>query len=694
MAEKNSSWRFNLLVCVGLVVLVTGIYWQVRTFELVGLDDDSYIIHNPYVLRGLRPDTVRWALSAVTLGIYQPMIWLSYMADTEIARALAARHIVLGPGNSGVYHLTNAVHHLLSAALLFFIIQRITGSRWRSAFVAAFFAVHPLNVESVAWAAERKNTLSTLLCFATMLAYLNYVRRPGWGRYGIMLALFVLGLMAKAVLVTLPMLLLLLDYWPLKRFEKSSAWLLLREKLPMFGFAAVSGVMAFIAQRMAGYVAPDDLFPMGVRIANAFISFLKYVWLTILPRNLSVCYVHPGWTIPEWITVLCALVVASITVLAIRYRRRRPYLLVGWMWYLVTILPVIGIVQVADQALADRYIYIPMVGLLIIAAWGVPDLLSRIGAPCIRPAAAATACMAVLLLTVAAHRQTSYWRDGEVMYRQVIKVNPTSRTGYSGLGSTLSAKGEHEEAQDCLRKAIQIDPRDITSRINLGIDLALTKRMDEAESCLREALEMCPGEPRGNHNLARILVMQGKLKEAATHYSRAIASQPTFVEAHIDYGNTLLLLRKPAKAASHYRRAIQLHPDSAKAHVLLAGCLEEQGQAARAAEYYRQALRLNPKRWDAANNLAWILATQPDPRPSEVSEAIRLAEATCKMARNTNPVLLDTLAAAYAADGRYGDAAAAAKRALNLAEKAKQVQAANELRAKLRRYEIRSSERT
>lgn len=694
MADRTSSLRFNLLVCLVLVVLVTGVYWQVRTFDLVGLDDDSYITQNAYVLLGIRSDTVRWAFSAVSLGIWHPMIWLSYMTDTEIGRALAMRHIEFGPGNAGVYHLTNAAQHLLSSILLFFILLRMTGSRWQSALVAVIFAVHPLNVESVAWVAERKNTLSTLLCFLTMLAYLNYVRRPGWGRYTATIALFALGLMAKAVLVTLPVMLLLIDYWPLKRFESSSRWSLVREKLPMFALAGASGVMAFVAQRLGGLIAPDEVFPLGVRVSNAFLSLLKYVWLMILPRNLSVCYVHPGRSLPVWLVVLCAVVVAAITAIAIRRRSRTPYLFVGWLWYLATILPVIGIVQVADQGLADRYIYIPMVGLLMIAAWGLPDLMSWFFAPRLKPVFTAAACAAVLVLTLTAHKQVSYWRDGETMYRQVVRVNPTSRTGYSGLGSALSAKGQHEEAQSCLLKALEIDPRDYVSRINLGIDLAMQRKLDEAVYYLDEAHEMCPEEPRANYNLARILVMQGKIKEAHSHFLQAVRSQPSFVEARIGLANTMILQGRTNDAILHYEKAIDLCPNHAGSHVLLAGALEEQRRMGDAIRHYRTALRLDPNRWDAANNLAWILATQPSSTSSDRREAIRLAERTCRLAQNSNAALLDTLAAAYAADGRYGDAASAARLALGLAESAKQVETARELREKLQRYETRLPRRT
>lgn len=691
MSEKTSSLRFALVVCLILAALVTAVYWQVREFELVGLDDDSYIPQNAYVLLGLRHDTIRWAFSAVYQGIWHPMIWLSYMSDTEIARWLAQHGIRLGPGGVGVYHVTNAVQHLLSSIILFLIFLRITGSRWRSAFVATVFAVHPLNVESVAWVAERKNTLSTLLCLVTMLAYLNYVRRPGLARYGLTILLLALGLMAKAVLVTVPIMLLLIDYWPLKRFDVKTPWSLVREKLPMFAMAAASGVMAFIAQRMGGLVAPDEVFPLGVRVANAFVSILKYVWLMVVPRNLSVCYVHPGRSIPEWLVVLCAFTVVAITWAVIRYRAKIPYLFVGWTWYLATILPVIGIVQVADQGLADRYIYIPMVGLLIVAAWGSTGVLRRL--PLVRsaPAFAAACCIVVLAFAATARTQTSYWRDSVKMYRQVIAVNPTSRTGYSGLGSALMMRGSHTEARSCLRKAIEIDHRDVTSRINLGISFAMQRKLDEAAYYLHEALDMRPEEPKGNYNLARILVMQGRTKEAAGYYARAVESQPAFVEAQLEFGNVLFLLGKTGHAIERYRTAIRLRPNWASAHVLLAGAMESRKQLDGAISHYRAALRLDPKRWDAANNLAWILATQSHPSYSNPREAIRLAETTCRIARQGNPQLLDTLAVAYAANGRYDKAAETARKALRLAETAKQESMTRQLRARLRDYEARLS---
>lgn len=683
MTSKAQSTRRDLFVCLILVVLVVSVYGQVSRFGLVDLDDDSYVTHNPYVLLGFRPDTVRWAFTAVYEGNWMPMVWLSYMADTGIARGLAAHGISLGPGGFGVFHLSNVAQHLLSSILLFFIFLRMTGSRWRSALVATIFAIHPLHVESVAWVAERKDTLSALFWMLTMLAYLNYVRRPGLGRYVLVAVSLALGLMAKSMLVTLPAILLLMDFWPLGRLASArNVWPLLREKLPLFALSAGSALMAFHAQGSAAYIAPDAVFPTSVRLANAFVSYAKYVGLTILPQGLSVCYVHPGRTLALWAVALAAVFVLGATFLAIRYARRVPYVAVGWLWFVITLLPVIGLVQIGDQALADRYAYIPMIGLSLIAAWELPTLArSRL-----RLALASGACAAVILLAWAAHAQAGYWRDSLTLYRRVVSVNPRSRVGYAGLGTALAAKGRQREAIDCFRRAIAMHPKDVTCRVNLGISLASQGKLDEAVVCFGQALEMNVGDPRANYNLGNIFVMQNKLKEAAERYEQAVASQPSFVEAHVSLANVSALLGRTDDAIAHYTEAVRLNPADPNTRFHLAGALEERKDIAEAIIQYREALRLAPTHWEAANNLAWLLATQTDPRCFDPREAVRVAEACCRQSDAPHAPLLDTLAVAYAADGRYDKAAEAARRALRLAESTKQTQMANDVRAKLRLY--------
>ncbi len=512
----------DLLLGLVLAGLVMAVYWQARRFGLVGIDDDNYITHNPYVLIGLRHDSVRWAFTAFYDGNWIPMVWLSFMVDTHIARALASWGVRLGPDNVGVYHLSNIAQHALSTILLFFILLRMTGSRLRSAFVAAVFAVHPLHVESVAWVTERKDTLSTVFWMLTMLAYVDYVRRPGLARYGLVLLCFAVGLMAKSMLVTLPIVLLLMHYWPLGRgvegsklkVESADAAEPRRSLLfpipyslfPLFALSGASSVMAYVAQSHAGFVMPYEAYPAGVRIANAFVSYAKYVWLTIVPHNLSVCYPHPGRSLPGWEVMGSAALMIGVTALAVRYARRAPYLFVGWMWFVVTLLPVIGLVQLGDQAMADRYAYIPMIGLLLIAAWGVPEVAARLLAGRERFVLAAAACAVVVLLTAAGRAQTAYWRSGETMGRHVVQVNPRSRVGFGSLGLALAARGRHEQAIRYYRRAVANNPKDVISYINMGNSLAVTGKMDAAVKCYRAALRLNPHDPAALYNLARTLI--------------------------------------------------------------------------------------------------------------------------------------------------------------------------------------------
>lgn len=687
---EMSPTRRNLLVCFVLVAITLVVYGQVWRFGLVDLDDDAYISHNPYVQLGVTSDSVRWAFGAIYEGNWHPMVWLSYFPDTEIARIAAAYGVGLGPGNAGVYHLSNLFEHIASTLMLFFIMLKLLGSPWRSAFVAAIFAIHPLHVESVAWATERKDTLSALFWMLTTLAYLNYVRGPGPGKYALLITSFAMGLMSKSMLVTLPIVLLLMDYWPLRRIKPTGdrgktrrIYPLVREKIPLFALSTAAAIVAFIAQRSAAYVAPEEAFPIGVRLANAFVSCIRYIWLTILPRNLSPCYLHPGRSLPVWIVLASGLILTCVTVAAIRFARRIPYLTVGWFWFLITLLPVIGLVQVGAQSMADRYTYIPMIGLLVIAVCGVPDMLSRVSIP--RYGLAAISCAAIVPLMLTAHRQVGYWSDSVGLYRRIIRVSPQSHTGYSGLGAALAAQGKTSAARRCLRRAIELDPTDIPARINLGISLAIAGKLDQAGDCYRQALDLDPNEPRANYNLGNVLVMQGKLAKAAGYYRRAIASRPSFVEAHVAFANASAIMGRPRDAIEHYREAIRLNPNDAGVYFHLAGAYEDQGRIRDAIDYYRETLRLAPKRWDAANNLAWILATNTE--LANPGEAVKVAENACRGLKNPPPALLDTLAAAYAACGRYAEATDTEQRALAIAVEAKQTVVAKDIRSRLKLYQ-------
>lgn len=688
MTAKLTRIR-NLLICLALIGLTLAVYGQVWRFGLAGIDDDTYITHNPYVQIGLTRDTAKWAFTSFYDGNWIPTVWLSLMCDTNITRYLAGCGISFGQESAGVYHISNVLGHAISSIILFLIFLKMTGSTYRSAFVAAIFAVHPLHVESVAWVTERKDTLSAVFWMLTMLAYVNYTKRPSVARYLIIVLCFSIGLMTKSMLVTLPVMLLILDYWPLRRYAFGkgigpvrSTWPLLREKIPLFALSGASAVVAYVAQSHAGYVMPYEAFEPGVRLANAFVSYAKYIWLTIFPNNLSVCYPHPARLLPEWLVLFSAALMLAVSAIAIKCARRAPYIFVGWCWFAITLLPVIGLVQLGDQAMADRYAYIPMIGLLIISAWAVPN----IDIANMRRAAVA-ACAIVAALSVAAYVQTSYWRDAETLCRHVIRVNPHSRMGYGGLGSALAAKGKQRAAIECFQKAIKINPKDIASCINLGNSYAITGKLDESVKCYSQALALNCNDPGARYNFARVLLIQGKLTDAAHQLSMALKLQPSFVEAHVTLANISMLLDKTDDAIAHYCKAAKLAPLNADIHFRLAGAFEQNGRIGSAIKSYREAVRLDPRRWDAANNLAWILATQRHCKYFNAREAIRIAERSSRRIGHAQFELLDTLSVAYAAAGQYNQAIKWAKRGMESAKSANQASVARDISARLRQYE-------
>ena len=387
--SKNKPFilRRDVLVCLFLIITTFAVYWQVHNHDFINLDDDLYITENDQVQKGLSRESVVWAFTTTHAANWHPLTWLSHMVDFQL----------YGLNPKG-HHLTNVFFHLLNTLLLFFVLQRMTGALWRSGFVAALFALHPLHVESVAWVAERKDVLSTLFWLLTIWAYTWYVERPRRTRYLLTLLTFTLGLMAKPMLVTLPFVLLLLDYWPLGRFQVGqldtalsapgqaslstrSVWSqtlrLIWEKAPFFALAAASSIVTFLVQKGGGAVRPWERFPITIRIANGLVSYVKYMGKMIWPSDLAVFYPHPGASLPIWQAVAAGLLLLSISIAAIRLAKNHPYLAVGWLWYLGTLVPIIGFVQVGGQALADRYTYVSLIGLFIIIAWGVSDIVAK-----------------------------------------------------------------------------------------------------------------------------------------------------------------------------------------------------------------------------------------------------------------------------------------------------------------------------
>jgi tetratricopeptide (TPR) repeat protein len=506
-------------------------YWSVRKYEFVDYDDDRYITANPRIQQGLTLKNAAWAFTAMEVANWHPLTWLSHMADCQL----------YGLHPSG-HHLTNLLMHLVNVLLLFHVLQLMTRARWPSAMVAALFAVHPLNVESVAWIAERKNVLSTLFWLTTMWAYAYYARRPGWKRYLLVAGSFVLGLMSKPMLVTLPCVLLLLDYWPLGRLRaraledeaadqtpdqtdqrpslddlRSNAFRrtffrLLLEKAPLFLLAAASSAITMKAQLMDGALGAKML-TTGARLSNALVSYLSYIYQMVWPTRLAVLYPHPGETLPRWQGITAALALICITILVIRGSRRFPYLVVGWLWYLGTLVPVIGVVQVGSQAMADRYAYVPLIGLFIIIAWGMKDLTRAL--PFRSYWLAAASALVLIALTMTTRRQLSYWQNSITLFEQTLKVTDNNAIAHNNLGAVLVRKGRLDEGLMHLYEAVRLNPDYGTAYDNIAVTL---------------------------YQQANLLMQdESRAEEAMALYRRALELKPTFTEAqqHLD-----LLLEK------------------------------------------------------------------------------------------------------------------------------------------------------
>jgi Tfp pilus assembly protein PilF len=541
MGENPERQRL-LPVGLFLVVLIAGAFWQVTGHGFVNFDDDKYVTENPHVQAGLTRNGLAWAFTTTRASNWHPVTWISLMADSQL----------YGPNAYG-FHTTNLLLHIASALMLFLFLNRVTGSLWRSAFVAAIFGIHPLHVESVAWVAERKDVLSTLFWMLTMWAYLHYTQSPKPTRYLLVVLAFVLGLMAKPMLVTLPFVLLLLDRWPLERLDQGNGrehdhtrpWRkLVWEKVPLLALAAVSSIVTYVVQQRSGAVGSLEVYPLGVRIANALVAYVNYVAKMLWPAHLAVFYPHPGTSLPIWQVAGSGLVLVWITLLAIR-ARRRPYLAVGWLWYVLTLVPVIGLVQVGGQAMADRYTYIPLIGLFIIIAWGVPELLALWTTEARRRTLlAASAGIVIAALAVCTYLQVGYWRDSVTLFDHAVKVTRRNAVAHNNLGVALVERGELGKAVAHYREALRIKPRYVEAHCNLAIAAIKQGRLDEAIAHCWEALRIRPGDADAHNNLGVALAKQGKLHEALAHFSEALRLDPDKKSARANLARAKTLIRQ------------------------------------------------------------------------------------------------------------------------------------------------------
>jgi protein O-mannosyl-transferase len=510
------------------------VFWQVPQYGFLRLDDDAYIFENPHVNTGLSAANVRWAFTAMHSGNWHPLTWISHMLDVELYG--------IAPGG---HHRTSLMLHLANVLLLFAGLRQLTGAPWRSGWVAALFAVHPLHVESVAWVAERKDVLSTLFLFLAIGAYVSYARRPGAGRYALLVLFYALGLMSKPMLVTLPLLLLVLDIWPMRRWNASfdGLWPRLREKLPLFAMAGASAVVTVAAQRAEGAVMTLTGYPLGLRAANAAVSYVRYLRHTVWPAGLAAPYPYPSEGFPAWMVAGAVALLALATWAALRAAGRRPHLLAGWLWYLIGLLPVIGLVQVGGQAMADRYTYWTLTGLFAALAWSLPAQSEQASegkkraaetSPWKRLAIPVLATLAVAACAAAARIQAGYWRDGFTLFRHALSATGPNYLAHNGLGATYDAAGDPKSAAEEFRKAIVIAPDYAMAHYNLGRALAQAGQIEEAVATFRKAIEIAPRFARAWHNLGYALGRAGREGEAMQAYREALRFDPQSGESHFN----------------------------------------------------------------------------------------------------------------------------------------------------------------
>jgi tetratricopeptide (TPR) repeat protein len=652
-AGSGGPWLV-LGVCVVLAAITFAVFGQTLKHGFVNYDDNRYVYENSTVTNGLTHAGVAQAFTHGSLANWDPLTTISHMLDCQLHG--------LQPG---WHHLTDVLLHAASVVLLFLALRKMTGALWRSAFVAAVFAVHPLHVESVAWVSERKDTLSGLFFMLTLWAYAYYAKNPPkiW-RYLLVMVFFACGLMSKSMLVTLPFVLLLLDYWPLGRFDElqgtdKDALAVLRsrvvlEKLPLLALMVGSCVVAVVMQGRA--IKSFDEYPFGLRLANAVVSVAIYIWQMFFPARLAVFYPYPAHGLPGMEVGIAVLALAGISAAAWHWRRTRPYLLTGWLWYLGMLMPVMGLIQIGAQAHADRYTYLPQIGLYVALTW----LAAGVGAgwPHRRLALGGVACAVVAALGVAAFAQTTYWQDSESLWKHTLACTTDNVIAHNNLGSFEYQHQQTDAAVADFQQAVAIRPDFADARCNLGSALLQQGRVDEAIVEFQKAVEIQPLNPNYSGDLGTALLQKGRLDEAISAFRSSLAIQPNSYDVHNNLGFALYRAGQMDEAIAQFLRTLELKPDCQPAQKSLAG-------------------------------MAWILAASPDASLRNGPKAVELAEEAYKLSGGGDPILASVLAGAYAEAGRFPEAVAAAHRALDLATAQSNAQLATAVQDQLNYYEAR-----
>ncbi|MCJ7729085.1 MAG: tetratricopeptide repeat protein [Sedimentisphaerales bacterium] len=665
-----------LFITASLVVTTLIAYEPMRHNGFVSYDDTTYITGNPNVNEGITRQSVIWAFTKQHAANWHPLTWLSHTMDCQLFGL-----------NPFWHHLVSLIFHTTNALLLFWIFTKITGAIWPSAFVAAVFALHPLQVESVAWAAERKTVLSGLFWLLTRAIYIWYTKRPGIGRYILLFLVYGLCIMTKPSVVTLPLVLLLLDYWPIERFDKHPQAHLFIEKIPLLGLSAILSVMTVIAQKSGGFViATLDVLPLVYRIANMFLSYIRYIGKIIWPSGLAIGYPYPHVDFSNIIPIVCLLIFVAITILSIYTLRRKKYMAVGWLWFVGTLVPMIGLVQVSIQAMADRYMYLSMVGLLIIIAWSVKDIIAKW--PNLKVVACVSATVILLSMLILTRMQVRHWQNTIELYGHALKATSNSFVAEFGYGCEMFKSGRLAEAELHLGNAVRIDPANLDARRNLGVVLMTQGKLDEAIDCFNEILKN-NNSLRVHYYLATALCKKGNFDEAIKHLSTVITLDPKHPDAHNKMGIALLATGKPNEAIEYFNEAIRETPNQAEIYENLGQAYKQLGRYKPAVQNLTKAVKLKyNNRPDVLNALAWLLATAGDVSAQDANRAVEYAQHACELTGHREPHFLDTLAAAYAAGGSFEDAVRTAQQAIDAAKAGGREDLAGEIKNRMELYKM------
>jgi tetratricopeptide (TPR) repeat protein len=726
-------------ICLALAAITFAVFGQTARFSFVDYDDDAYVSQNPVVQKGLTWKGAAWAFTFGGIGHRHPLTWLTHMADCQLYGLWAGGH-----------HLTSVALHAAAAVLLFLALKELTGSLWRSAFVAAVFAIHPLRAESVAWIAERKDVLSGAFFMLTLWAYARYARRASRWRYAAVVAAYALGLLCKNSLVTLPFVLLLLDWWPLQRVTSASFWGLVKEKIPLFLLSAGSCVATILVPEKP---TESSRIQFLERLANAGVSCVIYLRQMVFPAGLTIPYFYAPNGLPCWKVALAFLLLAAISITVVAWRRNRPFLLTGWFWFLGVLVPMSGIVQMSYNACADRYTYLSGIGLVLGVTWALADWST--GWKHRRAVLGSLMGAVIGTLMVFAWIQTGYWKTSETLWTHAIACAPGNYVAHCNLGGALVRSGRVDEGIFHLQLGLQLHPRDAKSHNSLGVALLQQGKVNQAIAQYQMALNINPHLAPAHFNLGNVFLQTGKLDDAILHYQQALQGEEDHAKIFVNLGNAFQQKEDLDQAITDYRQALQIDPDDPKAHKGLGSVFQQQGRVDEAITQYReelktepndartqdtlgvlllekgdadeaiihfqkaiqvdprnakaennlgnaflqkgntgeafahfeQALRIIPDQPAIQNNLAWIYATSQESSLRNGAKAVELARQANTLSGGENPTVLRTLAAAYAEAGRFAEAKATVQRALTLAETQSNSTLAGQLQSELKLYQ-------